>query len=285
MPDAVPMTVLKVSHHNAQHIATRYPYAAYGSNLMMAQINERCPRVELVTAGSLIGHRLDFAKVATITADRESSVPVGIYALNATDIERLDKKEGMGRVYDRYLVTPITDDNRALRCFTYIKRDHVLEPPTPEYFGKLLHGYRDWHFDDRRLRRARERAVEAWDAAAPARAAADRMLHKMGFRHGDKSGVRWQSAGEAWRQGDMWEPEGSNVVPLHHAAKRYVTLRHDQVEWGQRGEDFYFRQKGTRVWYKDVSGHEHVSAGMVCGELATNLPGAGAYKPIEKGNG
>ena len=48
------------------------------------------------------------------------------------------------------------------------------------------------------------------------------------------------------------------------------------------GGDFYFRAKGSRVWYRDVSGHEDIQSGLVRGELARNLPGAGAYRPIEK---
>lgn len=272
MTNEIPMTVLKVNHHNAGHIADRYPYAAYGSNLWMAQINERCPKVELVTAGRLLDYRIDFAHVATITADKASTVPVGIYKLTAKDIDRLDKKEGMGRVYDRYLVTPITDDGRALRCFTYVKRDGELQPPTDKYYGKVLTGYRDWRFDDRRLRHARQRSIEAWAANAPAREKA-RMeavtteLERIRVKYAAKS------AGEAWAQGEMFEPISPNESACYPAR---------EVEWGERNGKSYFRKRGTRVWYRYIRDEDEEREGWVSGELATNLPGAQAYKPVDK---
>jgi hypothetical protein len=285
MTDAIPMTVLKVSHHSAAHIAARYPYAAYGSNLMMRQINERCPNVELVTGGKLLDFRLDFARVATITTDKDSTVPVGIYALTARDIERLDKREGMGRVYDRFLVTAITDDGRAMRCFTYIKKASALEPPSGEYYAKLLEGYRDWTFDDRRLRHARDRAVKTWAAAQPAREAAARATAKMVAKY--RPDAYGPSAGDYWAQGDMLEPisppgERRNVVDFPvKGIPRFLTMAVRGVEWGTRDGQMYFRCKGARHWYRDVSMPDQISQGMVMGELATNLPGAAAYKPLD----
>jgi len=270
MTDAIPTTVLRVNHHSAQHIAERYPYAAFGSNLWMQQMTERCPRAELATAGYLLDFRLDFAKVATITADEGSTVPVGIYQLTATDIERLDKKEGMGRVYDRYLVTAITQDSRALRCFTYIKRDGALQPPTPEYFGKLLAGYRDWRFEDRRLRHARQRAQEAWEAGAKER---DKRLAESVVSQLDSVRRKYaaQAKASAWSPLGLWTKE----EPDHE-----MVAHHMDVEWGERDKVIYWRIKGERAWYRDVSDHKDIQRGKVRGFLASELPGA--YKPRGK---
>jgi len=166
MVDSLPTRWLNVSHHSAQHIAERYPYAGYGSNLWLQQIAARCPQADTYGRGRLRGARLAFAKVATIIADENVDTLVGIYTLTASDIETLDKREGLGRSYDRYLVTPEVDDGNAVRCFTYIRRDATPGAPTDEYFAKLTAGYRDWGFPDRRLRRARERAIKD-EAALP----------------------------------------------------------------------------------------------------------------------
>lgn len=160
MVDTLPTRWLNVSHHSAAHIAARYPYAGYGSNLWLQQIGERCPQADTYGRGRLRGARLAFARVATIIADANVDTLVGIYTLTASDIETLDRREGLGRAYDRYLVTPEVDDGNAVRCFTYIKRDATPAAPTDEYFAKLTAGYRDWGFPDRRLRRARERAIK-----------------------------------------------------------------------------------------------------------------------------
>ena len=165
MTDTLPVRWLNVSHHSAAHIAARYPYAGYGSNLWLQQMAERCPQAEIIHRGRLRGARLAFAKVATIIADENVDTLVGVYTLTASDIETLDKREGLGRSYDRYLVTPEVDGN-AVRCFTYIKRDATPAAPSDEYFAKLCAGFRDWGFPDRRLRRARERSTKD-EAALP----------------------------------------------------------------------------------------------------------------------
>lgn len=163
MVDTLPTRWLNVSHHSAAHIAARYPYCGYGSNLWLQQIAERCPQSDIIGRGRLRGARLAFAKVATIIADENVDTLVGVYDLTEADIETMDRREGLGRAYDRYLVTPEVDGN-AVRCFTYIKRDATPANPTDEYFAKLLAGYRDWQFPERRLRRARDRAIK--EAAA-----------------------------------------------------------------------------------------------------------------------
>ena len=172
MVDSLPTRWLNVSHHSAQHIAERYPYAGYGSNLWLQQIAARCPQADTYGRGRLRGARLAFAKVATIIADENVDTLVGIYTLTASDIETLDRREGLGRSYDRYLVTPEVDNGNAVRCFTYIRRDATPGAPTDEYFAKLTAGYRDWKFPDRRLRRARERAIKD-EAALPKKPKAD----------------------------------------------------------------------------------------------------------------
>src|SRR6185369_5145434 len=143
MTNELPTTVLRVNHHPAKHIAERYLYAAFGSNLKLEQMAARCPDAQIITSGKLPGYRLIFARVASIVADEKSSVPMGIYKLSANDIDKLDRYEGMGRTYDRYLVTVLAQDGTAKRCFTYIKRDQREEAQSAKYYNKVLAGYTD----------------------------------------------------------------------------------------------------------------------------------------------
>lgn len=155
----IPTSWVRVSHHTPEHM-TRYPYAAYGSNLMLSQIAHRCPGADIVGSGKLHSTKLRFNRVATIIESAAHFVPVGVFTLSKNDIASLDGYEGMGRVYDRFLVTVDMGD-RMLRCFTYIKRQSYEQAPTDDYYAKLARGYKDWAFPDRRLRRARESAIEA----------------------------------------------------------------------------------------------------------------------------
>jgi len=290
--DEVQMTVLKINHHSATHVAERWPYAAYGSNLMHHQIAERCPRVSLVAPGKLFRHRLDFARVATITSDENSEVPVGIYRLDAQDVASLDRREGLGRAYDRYLVTPITDDGRAVRCFTYIKRDNLLQPPSEEYYSRLARGYHDWMFDDRRLRRARSRAQRAWENPKH-RAEVERYARTKHAVWGVVGAMRPRVTSEVKSpvmrtiqrlaappdRSMKYEEERINTPEL--SVPRYASASTREVEWGQRDHLLYWRAKGSRAWYRDVSTQHDLNIGMVRGEFEKTLPGARAFKVID----
>lgn len=291
MTDEIKFTVLKINHHTAAHVAQRWPYAAYGSNLLFSQIAERCPRNDLITSGRILDYRLDFARVATITSDNDSTVPVGIYKLSQSDIETLDRREGLGRVYDRYLITPITDDGRAIRCFTYIKRDGGLQPPTDDYFAKLLHGYRDWHFDDRRLRHARARAIKAWEADAPRREAEAKRAEQ--FRRWVPETPWGQAVARQCRPPRRDKRPDAGQETLNFATTtslvtgrelrvpRFATAPTMSVEWGERENTLFWRVKGERTWYRDVSTQDDLGSGLVRGEFEESLPGARAFRVID----
>jgi|GEM_PF-49734 len=152
---AIPLRWVRVSHKTPDHIAARYPYAAYGSNLALEQMAGRCPMADPVGAGTLRSARLVFAYHLGIVEDDAATVPIGVYRLTAADIATLDRYEGLGRSYERYLVT-VELNGEAVRCFTYIKRNNEPEAPSERYYGICLQGYTDWQMDTRRLRHARD---------------------------------------------------------------------------------------------------------------------------------
>jgi gamma-glutamylcyclotransferase len=152
---AIPLRWVKVSHKTPDHIAERYPYAGYGSNLNLAQMSARCATVDLVGPGLLRNARLVFAYHLGIVRDDNKTVPVGVYRMSAADVAAMDRYESLGRNYERILVT-VEVNGAAVRCFTYLKRDNAPEPPSERYYQICLQGYHDWQFDDRRLRHARD---------------------------------------------------------------------------------------------------------------------------------
>lgn len=283
--DQVQMSVLKINHHSPEHCAERWPYAAYGSNLMLQQMAERCPKSDVVCAGRIIDYRLDFARFATITADPHSSVPVGIYKLTKSDIETMDRREGLGRSYDRYLITPITDDGRAVRCFTYIKRVSALQPPSDDYYAKLLRGYNDWHFEDRRLRHARDRAARAWQNPKH-RLDVENEHRKASWSNIQTPGMRAiaRAVMDPPMRYDEDEPiNGESFRPPKTVtrASAYRSTATQNVDWGERDGQLYWRIKGDRVWYRDVSTQDDFKMGMVRGQFDETLPGARAFKPVD----
>jgi hypothetical protein len=159
MTEQIPTRWVKVTHHSPAHIAARYPYAGYGSNLALCQMQARCSDAEIVGAGTLPRPRLAFAHYATIIEDAAADCQVGVYRLSPRDVEALDRREGLGRSYHRYLVTVLIDGVET-RCFTYVKIDAEIRPPLDAYYRIIEEGYRDWNFDSADLRAARSRAVK-----------------------------------------------------------------------------------------------------------------------------
>jgi hypothetical protein len=292
--------VVKVAHHPAQHIAARYPYAAFGSNLLLKQIADRCKQCDIINRGELPGFRLDFARVATISADEASVVPVGVYKLSPTDIEKLDTFEGHNRVYDRFLVTPVLANGERVRCFTYIKRDAALQPPMPHYFDKVRDGYRDWNLDTRPLVEARERAEAEWERTRPEREAKAKSQATQyefdytkwdpvssygayGFQNDSprKRPSRKERRRNKCEVASLDDYRRTALANMPVTVPRYLTASHHEVEWGQKEGDIFWRIKGERVWYRDVSSHEDIQSGLVRGEFEPRLPGAQAYKPMK----
>jgi hypothetical protein len=278
-PSEVPTSRLKVSHHPAAHIAPRYYYAAYGSNLSFEQMSERCPRAEVITAGKLIGQRLAFSRVATIIDDDKATTLVGIFQLTPNDVEALDRREGLGRVYDRYLVTPLTADGRALRCFTYIKKDATPAEPSDAYYQRIALGFRDWSFDDRRLRHARKRAQKEALALKLANKAAHQFVED---RHWAKD---WYQS----QQGDLPFYETAKTTSLvtgrEISVARFASAATKSVEWGVRDGVYYWRMKNSRAWYRDVSTESDIASGIARGEIDQSLPGAKAFIPKDDNKG
>ena len=236
MTDTLPVRWLNVSHHSAAHIAARYPYAGYGSNLWLQQMAERCPQAEIIHRGRLRGARLAFSRVATIIADENVDTLVGVYQLSATDIEALDKKEGLGRVYDRYLVTPEVDGN-AVRCFTYIKRDATPRAPSDEYFAKLTAGFRDWGFPDRRLRRARERATKDEAALPKPKPAQGNRWEPRGRDYEDASRPRRHAAPKSGNRTSLVTGRNLDREPLlKRTPNQEAVSRGMKIHWANRRE-------------------------------------------------
>lgn len=245
-PNALPTAWLRMNHKQPPQM-TQYLYAAYGSNLLLDQMGKRCPQADIVGAGRLRGARLIFSRVASIVQDENNDVLLGVYSLNARDIDALDRYEGLGRSYDRVLITPEMD-GMAVRCFTYIKRTNHPEPPSDKYFAKIVKGFKDWRFPDRRLYRALERCK--------------REALRDGF--GRKQQASFY---------DRWEPMKGAPTKT---SPSIVTTTIDHVEWGLRKSDkkLCFRfVANPEQWYLDISTKMDERSGLVRGlKLASNPP-------------
>ncbi|RLC96749.1 MAG: gamma-glutamylcyclotransferase [Chloroflexi bacterium] len=133
-------------------------YFAYGSNLSLKQMAERCPGSQPRFRAVLPNYTLAFAGwsrrwrggTATIRRSAGDRVPGAVYEISARDLLSLDEHEGYPAVYDRMNVKVITEDDEFVDAVTYINIKHVSEtPPSPEYLAVIQQGYKDWGISSR----------------------------------------------------------------------------------------------------------------------------------------
>ena len=126
-------------------------YFAYGSNLSLSQMQDRCKMSVPITPAVLKGYKLTFKHnkrgngVADIVKEDGSEVLGALYAVSKSDVKSLDKFEGHPHVYVRQQVE-VQANGEQVNVITYIMRDE-FKPGVPkqEYLQRILRGYRDWH--------------------------------------------------------------------------------------------------------------------------------------------
>jgi gamma-glutamylcyclotransferase len=121
-------------------------YAAYGSNLLHAQMALRCPGARVAGAALLRGWRLVLRRFALVEPDPAAACPVGLWQVTECHLAALDRFEGP-HCYRRDLL-PLPEPVAGARAaWIYHEILHRPGPPPAEYIGRLRAGYADFGFD------------------------------------------------------------------------------------------------------------------------------------------
>lgn len=135
-------------------------YAAYGSNLNVAQMALRCPGARIVGTAIIKDYRLMFkgsktGSYLTIEPAAGCEVPVGIWSVTGDDIESLNVYEGYPTFYYKKAFNLFCSDGKRHKVFAYIMHeDRPLEKPSAWYVDTCLSGYESFGFDPKTLREA-----------------------------------------------------------------------------------------------------------------------------------
>jgi hypothetical protein len=131
--------------------------AAYGSNLHLPQMAERCPTAKVVGKGLLKGFRLRFKGLpdeAYLSIERNagSQVPVLVWELLPSDEEALDIYEDYPRLYTKKDVPIVMEDGSELTVMVYVMIDTLeddieINLPSARYLGVVREGYAAAGFD------------------------------------------------------------------------------------------------------------------------------------------
>ena len=106
-------------------------YIAYGSNINLEQMANRCPNSKVIGKEILKGYELEFRGVATIVPNDKSEVPILIWEIDG------EKKE----------------------CMAYLMNKGQISPPTSYYYSVINQGYEANGMDTSYLGAALERSV------------------------------------------------------------------------------------------------------------------------------
>ena len=127
-------------------------YFAYGSNINLDQMAQRCPDAQVVGSVRLEGYELLFRGatrgygVATIAPKEGGFVHGLLWKLTPQSEQALDMYEGYPRLYDKELVTVRDAEGRGLSVMAYVMTNlpqRAPALPSPYYYNGIQEGYRD----------------------------------------------------------------------------------------------------------------------------------------------
>lgn len=126
-------------------------YLAYGSNLNLRQMKQRCPYAIPIGAATLPDFRLLFrggrlGAVATIEPFVGGSVPVLLWDITPRDEEALDRYEGWPHLYRKEMIA-VELDGKSVEAMVYIMNGGALGQPSSYYLNAIIEGYEAAGFD------------------------------------------------------------------------------------------------------------------------------------------
>lgn len=121
-------------------------YFAYGSNLNIVQMADRCPTAVPHEVATLHGYELQFRTYATVEAKEATQTQGALYWITSEDEDTLDACEGAGFIYDKHLVKVTLANGEDVWALAYITIPSArpIAPPPAEYVECIEQGYRDW---------------------------------------------------------------------------------------------------------------------------------------------
>lgn len=121
-------------------------YLAYGSNLNIRQMAQRCPTAKIVGITTLENYKLLFrgghaCSVATVEPSEGDKVPVMIWEIQDKDEAALDRYEGFPHLYIKKNVK-VKLGKKTVEVMMYVMTDgHPTGTPSAYYYATILEGY------------------------------------------------------------------------------------------------------------------------------------------------
>ena len=143
----------------------RIIYIAYGSNLNLTQMAQRCPEARLLGSAAIPDYKLEFRGpqgdvYATVTPMKGGSVPVLLWDIGPEDEAALDIYEDYPNCYRKESLS-LTVQGRGVEGMIYIMNNNPpFGQPSKKYFNTILEGYNSAGFPQDGLFKALEEAQQ-----------------------------------------------------------------------------------------------------------------------------
>ncbi len=144
-------------------MSTKY-YVAYGSNLSVEQMKNRCPFAKTVGIAELQDMKLVFRFHATIEKSPGEKVPVLVWTITPLDERNLDRYEGYPDYYRKEEIEiEMTDfqkqNPKKVKAMVYImNKGYEIEWPMDMYYATIKTSYRRFGFSTEGLTKAYKEA-------------------------------------------------------------------------------------------------------------------------------
>lgn len=142
-------------------------YLAYGSNLNVKQMRERCPESKKIGSAIVENYKLNFrgtrrgSGFANIERCKGSTVPVGIWQISRYDEMELDFYEGYPNLYMKTYL-PFMYKGKMYEGLAYVMRPgHPVLEPAEWYENRIREGYRNFGIDTEALDKALDDCKES----------------------------------------------------------------------------------------------------------------------------
>ena len=137
-------------------------YIAYGSNLSVEQMADRCPDAKVVGTAVLHGWQLLFKGCATIEPNPDRDTPVLIWEISERDEQRLDRYEGFPAFYykKRIRVKLHSTGKTAIGLVYIMHEERQLGIPDSHYFNNIREIYNHHNWDEELLWAALDKSID-----------------------------------------------------------------------------------------------------------------------------
>ncbi len=127
-------------------------YIAYGSNLNLPQMAQRCPTAKVLGVSEIKDYELLFrgsktGSYATVEPCEGKTVPVLLWTVGKKDELALDRYEGYPTFYEKESMA-LSLDGKEVNAFVYVMTEgHRLGMPSQYYVDVIAQGYQSAGFD------------------------------------------------------------------------------------------------------------------------------------------